>query len=77
MRHLQVAVEELRRLRDARVGADRQNPGMYAIYWYDKHGQEIRSAGGFGDVDEAAEAIDFLVVETVVDAYRDMEADSD
>lgn len=56
----------LRRLRDARVGADYQNPGKYGIYFYDA-GEIVRSVGGFASVREAAEAVDLVIAETVLE----------
>jgi hypothetical protein len=60
-----VGAAELHRLRDAKIGADRWNPGCYAVYFYDEDGVEILSAGRFASVHAAGEAVRHLQVEAI------------
>lgn len=63
-----IGAAELERLKDARVGADRWNPGCYAVYFFDSEGEEIRSAGRFPSVRAASDAVRFLQVESILEA---------
>lgn len=69
--------EALRRLGLAQVGADRQNPGMYAVYFYeDAFGAaEIRSVGGFESIRAAADATSLILAEAVLEAAAERQAD--
>jgi hypothetical protein len=66
-RSTEVGAAVLRRLRDAQIGADLRNPGMYAVYFYGDEGDEIRSVGGFESVKAAAEGVYLVQAETVIE----------
>lgn len=57
----------LARLRNAKVGADGQNPGKYEICFLDPDGGCERSVGGFDSVKEASDTVDLVIAETVIE----------
>lgn len=71
-----VGAATLRRLRDARVGADTRNRGMYAVYFYDEAGEEIRVVGKFATLDEAARGVYLIWAEQVLEDVAVDEADT-
>lgn len=67
----QAGAAALDRLRDARIGADRQNPGQYAVYFYDRDDNEVRSCGRFATVKDASRAVALIQAETCIEAAQE------
>ncbi len=60
-------VEALRRLSSPEIGADREQPGRFAVYFYDA-GHEVLVAGGYESASLAASAVDWIRADAVVKA---------
>ena len=63
----QAGAGALDRLRDARVGADRDGDG-YAVYFYDDNETEVFVVGGFASSREASDAVPVIRARAVLDA---------
>jgi hypothetical protein len=62
-----VVADTIERLKDVRVGADRHNEGMFAVYFFDAHDDESQMTGQFATVEDASRAVRLIVAETILE----------